>query len=170
MHVIDLLPHLHLLCFPVGQAYLWRSDHELTLTDAGPMGSGRKICDAASALGHVPGDVRQIVSTHFRAEHAGRAGEFAALSGADVLGSAWTRRSSVGNHAAHPGGSRSGSCRSTRRRPGNCPGERRCRRLRSPVCRRATISVCDAVFRGPADLPDHPQVMPSAESDSHAGG
>ncbi|EPJ35587.1 hypothetical protein STAFG_7342 [Streptomyces afghaniensis 772] len=33
-------PRLHLLRFPVGQAYLWHDGGELTLVDAGPAGSG----------------------------------------------------------------------------------------------------------------------------------
>ncbi|GAP47798.1 metallo-beta-lactamase-like protein [Streptomyces azureus] len=39
MDVIELQPRLHLLRFPVGQAYLWRDGDdrgELTLIDAGP--------------------------------------------------------------------------------------------------------------------------------------
>ncbi|MES4891845.1 MBL fold metallo-hydrolase [Streptomyces sp. NPDC096012] len=85
MDVIELLPRLHLLRFPVGQAYLWCDDAELTLVDAGVAGSGRAIAEAVTALGHAPGDVRRIVLTHFHEDHAGGAGEFAALSGAQVL-------------------------------------------------------------------------------------
>ncbi|MEU8032905.1 MBL fold metallo-hydrolase [Streptomyces sp. NPDC049099] len=85
MDVITLLPRLHLLRFPVGQAYLWRDDDALTLVDAGTIGAGRAIADAVTALGHTPGDVRRIVLTHFHEDHAGGAGEFAALSGAEVL-------------------------------------------------------------------------------------
>ncbi|MGW3204728.1 MBL fold metallo-hydrolase [Streptomyces sp. NPDC001135] len=85
MDVITLLPRLHLLRFPVGQAYLWRDDDALTLVDAGTIGAGRAIADAVTALGHAPGDVRRIVLTHFHEDHAGGAGEFAALSGAEVL-------------------------------------------------------------------------------------
>ncbi|MFI6854327.1 MBL fold metallo-hydrolase [Streptomyces sp. NPDC050416] len=91
MDVIELLPRLHLLRFPVGQAYLWcdgddRAGHaELTLIDAGPPGSGAPIAEAVTALGRDPRDVRRIVLTHFHWDHAGGAGEFAALSGAEVL-------------------------------------------------------------------------------------
>ncbi|MFE2077222.1 MBL fold metallo-hydrolase [Streptomyces misionensis] len=85
MDVIELLPRLHLLRFPVGQAYLWRDGEELTLVDAGPIGSGPLIAEAVRALGRAPEDVRRIVLTHFHEDHAGGAGEFAELSGAQVL-------------------------------------------------------------------------------------
>ncbi|WP_225833380.1 MBL fold metallo-hydrolase [Streptomyces sp. NK08204] len=85
MDVIELLPRLHLLRFPVGQAYLWRDGSELTLIDAGTIGAGRAVAAAVTALGHAPEDVRRIVLTHFHEDHAGGAGEFAALSGAEVF-------------------------------------------------------------------------------------
>jgi glyoxylase-like metal-dependent hydrolase (beta-lactamase superfamily II) len=88
MDVVELLPRLHLLRFPVGQAYLWRHGDdrgELTLIDAGPAGSGAPIAEAVTALGRDPRDVRRVVLTHFHEDHAGGAGEFAALSGAEVL-------------------------------------------------------------------------------------
>ncbi|MEV6836280.1 MBL fold metallo-hydrolase [Streptomyces sp. NPDC051133] len=85
MDVVELLPRLHLLRFPVGQAYLWSDGQELTLIDAGTIGSGRTIAGAVTELGRAAQDVRRIVLTHFHEDHAGGAGEFAALSGAEVL-------------------------------------------------------------------------------------
>ncbi|MEU6575198.1 MBL fold metallo-hydrolase [Streptomyces sp. NPDC046805] len=85
MDAIEILPRLHLLRFPVGQAYLWADGDESTLIDAGPIGSGRTIAAALTALGRARSDVRRIVLTHFHEDHAGGAGEFAALSGAEVL-------------------------------------------------------------------------------------
>jgi len=85
MDVITLLPRLHLLRFAVGQAYLWCDDDELTLVDAGPKDSGVPIAEAVKALGRDTSQVRRIVLTHFHEDHADGAGEFAALSGAEVL-------------------------------------------------------------------------------------
>ncbi|MFI2214817.1 MBL fold metallo-hydrolase [Streptomyces sp. NPDC020141] len=69
----------------MGQAYLWRDGDELTLIDAGAIGAGALIAEAVTGLGLHPRDVRRIVLTHFHEDHAGGAGEFAALSGAPVL-------------------------------------------------------------------------------------
>ena len=81
MDVIELLPRLHLLRFPVGQAYLWRDGDDLTLIDAGPAGSGERIAASAGALGRV----RRVVLTHFHEDHAGGAQEVAAFTGAEVV-------------------------------------------------------------------------------------
>ncbi|WP_406174599.1 MBL fold metallo-hydrolase [Streptomyces canus] len=79
MDVIELLPHLRLLRFPVGQAYVWRDGDESTLIDAGPAGS------AASIAAWLQGRLRRIVLTHFHEDHVGGAGELAAVTGAEVL-------------------------------------------------------------------------------------
>ncbi|WP_329599371.1 MBL fold metallo-hydrolase [Streptomyces pseudovenezuelae] len=79
MDVIALLPRLHLLRFPVGQAYLWRDGDESTLIDAGPAGSAGWIA------ARVPGRLRRIVLTHFHEDHVGGAGELAAMTAAEVL-------------------------------------------------------------------------------------
>ncbi|AQS70994.1 MBL fold metallo-hydrolase [Streptomyces pactum] len=81
MDVIELLPRLHLLRFPVGQAYLWRDGDDLTLIDAGPAGSGARIAALAGSLGRV----RRVVLSHFHEDHAGGAQEVAALTGAEVV-------------------------------------------------------------------------------------
>lgn len=85
VEVRELRSGLHLLRFSVGQAYLWADDDGTTLIDAGPSGAGRLVARALKDLGRQPQDVRRIVLTHFHEDHAGGAGEFAALSGAPVL-------------------------------------------------------------------------------------
>jgi glyoxylase-like metal-dependent hydrolase (beta-lactamase superfamily II) len=86
--VIEVVPRLHLFRFAVGQAYLWDDGGELTLVDAGAAGAGPALADAVRALGHHPREVSRVVLTHFHEDHAGGAGEFAALSGAEV----WAHR------------------------------------------------------------------------------
>ncbi|MFC9466646.1 MBL fold metallo-hydrolase [Streptomyces coelicoflavus] len=81
MDVVELLPRLRLLRFPVGQAYLWRDGDEVTLIDAGPAGSGARIAAYARAAGRV----RRVVLTHFHEDHAGGAAEAGALAGAEVV-------------------------------------------------------------------------------------
>ncbi|MFI1755278.1 MBL fold metallo-hydrolase [Streptomyces sp. NPDC020571] len=81
MDVVELLPSLSLLRFPVGQAYLWRDGDEVTLIDAGPAGYGARVAGAARAVGRV----RRVVLTHFHQDHAGGAQEVAALTGAEVV-------------------------------------------------------------------------------------
>ncbi|WP_210637835.1 MBL fold metallo-hydrolase [Streptomyces sp. GESEQ-13] len=86
MDVVELLPRLVMLRFPVGQAYVWRDGPDaLTLIDAGPAGSGTRIVEAVTSLGTRPEAVRRIVVTHFHEDHAGGAAEVAALTGAEVL-------------------------------------------------------------------------------------
>ena len=74
MDVIELLPRLRLLRFPVGRADLWRDGDdrgELTLIDAGPAGSGAPIAEAVTSLGRDPRGVRRIVLIRFHEDHAG---------------------------------------------------------------------------------------------------
>ncbi|MGW7266131.1 MBL fold metallo-hydrolase [Streptomyces sp. NPDC054842] len=85
MEVVEVVPRLLMLRFPVGQAYLWCDGDELTLIDAGPSGSAARITEAVAGTGRDVRDVRRIVLTHFHEDHADGAGEFAALSGAAVL-------------------------------------------------------------------------------------
>ncbi len=75
--VVQLLPRLHFLHFPVGHAYLWEDFDGLTLVDTSVPGSAPHIADAVRGLGHDTGDVRRLLLTHFHGDHVGSAAEVA---------------------------------------------------------------------------------------------
>ncbi|MFE9776507.1 MBL fold metallo-hydrolase [Streptomyces sp. NPDC005931] len=79
MDVIQVLPTLCMLRFPVGAAYLWRDDDELTLIDTGTADCAAQIEDA------LDGELRRIVLTHWHEDHTGAAAELAARHGAEVV-------------------------------------------------------------------------------------
>jgi len=79
MDVIEVLPRLRMLRFPVGAAYLWRDDDELTLIDTGTVDCAAKIEEV------LDGELRRIVLTHWHEDHTGSAGELAARHGAEVV-------------------------------------------------------------------------------------
>ncbi|MFI0779605.1 MBL fold metallo-hydrolase [Streptomyces sp. NPDC021212] len=79
MEVIEVLPRLRRLRFPVGSAYLWRDDDELTLIDTG-------TADCAAEIETVlDGTLRRIVLTHWHEDHTGSAAELADRHGAEVV-------------------------------------------------------------------------------------
>ncbi|MFE0600671.1 MBL fold metallo-hydrolase [Streptomyces sp. NPDC058892] len=86
MDLVDVLPNrLHMLRFPIGQAYLWRDGEALTLVDAGHAGSAAEIEGAIRSLGLLPEHLRRIVLTHCHRDHVGAARELAARWGASVF-------------------------------------------------------------------------------------
>ncbi|KPM55386.1 metallo-beta-lactamase [Frankia sp. R43] len=85
MDVVELVPDLYFLRFPVGHVYLWRDPDGLTVIDAGLPGSGPHIAEAIRGLGWHPRDVRQLVLTHGHVDHAGAAAEVAAWGEVTVL-------------------------------------------------------------------------------------
>jgi glyoxylase-like metal-dependent hydrolase (beta-lactamase superfamily II) len=84
MDVIELLPGLHFLRFPIGHAYLCRDPDGLTLIDTSVPGSAPQIATAIRTLGHDPADLRRLILTHFHADHAGSAAEVAAWGSVEV--------------------------------------------------------------------------------------
>lgn len=79
MEVIEVLPQLRMVRFPVGAAYVWRDGRELTLVDTGSADCAAEIDEA------LDGDLRRIVLTHWHQDHAGSAAELAARHGAEVV-------------------------------------------------------------------------------------
>ncbi|MET8813503.1 MBL fold metallo-hydrolase [Streptomyces sp. NPDC004549] len=79
MDVIEVLPTLHMLRFPVGSAYVWRDGDELTLIDTGTADRAGRIEEA------LDGTLRRIVLTHWHEDHTGSAAELAARHGAEVV-------------------------------------------------------------------------------------
>jgi glyoxylase-like metal-dependent hydrolase (beta-lactamase superfamily II) len=85
MDVVELLPQLCFLRFPVGHAYLWMGPDGLTLVDTSLPGSGTLIAEAVRGLGRRPEDLRRLVLTHFHEDHAGSAAEIAAWGDVEVV-------------------------------------------------------------------------------------
>ncbi|MER6196189.1 MBL fold metallo-hydrolase [Streptomyces sp. NPDC001586] len=86
MDLVEVIPdRLHMLRFPIGQAYLWQDGEALTLIDAGNVESAAEIEGAIRSLGLLPERLERIVLTHCHRDHVGAAGELAARWGARVL-------------------------------------------------------------------------------------
>ncbi|MFD9334027.1 MBL fold metallo-hydrolase [Streptomyces sp. NPDC060028] len=86
MDLVEVLPgRLHMLRFPIGQAYLWCDGEALTLIDAGHAGSAPAIEGAIRSLGLRPERLERVVLTHCHRDHVGAAGELAARWGAEIL-------------------------------------------------------------------------------------
>jgi glyoxylase-like metal-dependent hydrolase (beta-lactamase superfamily II) len=76
--IVELIPALHFLRFPIGHAYLYEHDGGLTLADTSAPGSAAEIAAASRAIGRDPARLGQLVLTHFHADHAGAAAQTAA--------------------------------------------------------------------------------------------
>jgi glyoxylase-like metal-dependent hydrolase (beta-lactamase superfamily II) len=85
MDVIELLPRLRYIRFPVGHAYLWHDPDGLTLIDAGLPGSAPLVADAIRQSGYQPADLRRLVLTHFHPDHTGAAADIAGQGEVEVL-------------------------------------------------------------------------------------
>jgi glyoxylase-like metal-dependent hydrolase (beta-lactamase superfamily II) len=85
MDVIQLLPRLYFLHFPVGHAYLWHDPDGLTLIDTGLPGSAPLIAGAIRQAGYQPADLRRLVLTHFHGDHIGAAAELTGWGEVEVF-------------------------------------------------------------------------------------
>jgi glyoxylase-like metal-dependent hydrolase (beta-lactamase superfamily II) len=80
-----LAPGVFFLEFGVGHAYLWDWGDGLTLIDTGLPGSADAILRAVEAIGREPQDLKEIVLTHFHADHTGSAAELVKRTGASAM-------------------------------------------------------------------------------------
>lgn len=87
MDVVELLPRLHFIRFPVGHAYLWHDPDGLTLIDTSLPGAAPLIAGAIRQSGYQPADVRRVVLTHFHADHIGAAADIAGWGEVEVMAS-----------------------------------------------------------------------------------
>ncbi|MFJ8659616.1 MBL fold metallo-hydrolase [Streptomyces sp. NPDC093795] len=85
MELTRITPRLHLLDFSIGQAYLWQDEEELTLIDAGWVGTATGTAAAIRAAGLDPDRLRRVVLTHCHRDHVGSARELADRHGAEIL-------------------------------------------------------------------------------------
>ncbi|GHE36125.1 MBL fold metallo-hydrolase [Streptomyces vinaceus] len=90
MDLVEVLPQrLHMLRFPIGQAYVWRDgeggSEALTLIDSGHAGAAGEIEGAVRSLGLDPERLERIVLTHCHRDHVGAAEELAGRWGAEVV-------------------------------------------------------------------------------------
>jgi glyoxylase-like metal-dependent hydrolase (beta-lactamase superfamily II) len=83
--VVELIPGLYFLRFPVGHAYLCADPDGLTLVDTSVPGSAPRLAAAIRQIGREPRDLRQVILTHCHIDHAGSAAEISRQTGAEVL-------------------------------------------------------------------------------------
>lgn len=76
VEIIDVVPGLRMLRFPIGQAYAWQDGDALTVIDTGTAGHASRIAEL--------GRVARIVLTHHHDDHIGSAAELRSLTGAPV--------------------------------------------------------------------------------------
>jgi glyoxylase-like metal-dependent hydrolase (beta-lactamase superfamily II) len=82
---MEVAPGVHAVDFGVVWAYLYVETDRVTLIDGGIAGKGGLIPEAVESLGRRPSDLRQIVVTHYHADHFGAAAELVERTGASVL-------------------------------------------------------------------------------------
>lgn len=82
---MEIIPGVHDVDLGMVHAYIYQESDRLTLIDTGLTNSGAALVDAIDGLGRKISDLRQIVVTHYHADHMGSLTELAERSGAQVL-------------------------------------------------------------------------------------
>jgi glyoxylase-like metal-dependent hydrolase (beta-lactamase superfamily II) len=82
---MEIVPGVFDIDLGLVHAYIYKEADRLTLIDTGLASSAQQILHAIAAMSARPGDLRQIVVTHYHADHAGATAELAEQTGAQVL-------------------------------------------------------------------------------------
>jgi len=81
---VEVLPNVHAVRVIGAQAYLLVERDEITLVDAGHVGSGRMLRAYLTRIGRSVEHITRIVCTHGHPDHIGGVHEVAAWSGAEI--------------------------------------------------------------------------------------
>jgi glyoxylase-like metal-dependent hydrolase (beta-lactamase superfamily II) len=81
---VEVLPNVHAVRVIGAQAYLLVDGDEVTLVDAGHVGSGRMLRRYLARIGRSTEHITRIVCTHGHPDHIGGVHEIAAWSGAEI--------------------------------------------------------------------------------------
>jgi glyoxylase-like metal-dependent hydrolase (beta-lactamase superfamily II) len=82
---MEIIPGVHDIDLGMVHAYLYQEADRLTLIDTGLTDSAAAIVDAIDGIGRKIDDLKQIIVTHYHADHMGSLAELAERSGAKVL-------------------------------------------------------------------------------------
>jgi glyoxylase-like metal-dependent hydrolase (beta-lactamase superfamily II) len=81
---VEVLPNVHAVRVIGAQAYLLVDRDEITLVDAGHVGSGRILRSYLARMGRSTEHITRIVCTHGHPDHIGGVHEIAGWSGAEI--------------------------------------------------------------------------------------
>lgn len=81
---MEVLPNVHAVRVIGAQAYVLVDGEEVTLVDAGHVGSGRMLRRYLARIGRSTEHITRIVCTHGHPDHIGGVHEIAAWSGAEI--------------------------------------------------------------------------------------
>jgi glyoxylase-like metal-dependent hydrolase (beta-lactamase superfamily II) len=92
MDLVRVTPRLHMLRFPIGQAYMWSDGGELTLVDAGHADAAPLMEQALTDAGLHLARLRRIVLTHCHRDHVGAPVSWPGGTAPRCWRTAWTPR------------------------------------------------------------------------------